>query len=422
MKILDQNLNMSAQHSASQQLYQHVSRERFINGQLVERNELQQQQNAAQQSALSKSQGTQKLSDSIPEWRWLKEKQPEWFAGKENRFDNLNSAGLRIQRDQTQSSTHLTLQSTNHTSEKTDTDKPRLPAHLVKMLEVVEAMMERFTGKPFKISVYGYERSDSAQSNHKHSWIGSREFYAQFKQAAQKLDQNFDINGQRQLATTSGQRLQFQQTYQELETSRFQAKGHVTTADGRQIDFNMDMLMQRQFIDKQSLTIEQGVVFKDPLVVNFGGQPAQLTVDKFAFDIDADGNSEAVSFVAKESGFLALDKNQDGQINNGAELFGALSGQGFEELSAYDDDNNGWIDENDAVFSQLQIWHQTTQGYKQLSGLLELNIGAISLEHAATPFALKDENNQQHGRVTDTGIYLQEDGKVGSIQQIDLVV
>lgn len=422
MKILDHNLNISAQHSASQQLYQHVSRERFINGQLVERNELQHRQNTGQQSALSKSQATQKLSDNIPEWHWLKEKQPDWFADKENRFDNPNSAELSFQRDQTQPNTSLTLQSTNLTSEKTDADKPRLPPHLVKMLEVVETMMERFTGKPFKISVYGYERSDSAQSTHKQSWIGSREFYAQFQQAAQNLNQNFDINGQRQLATTSGQRLQFEQVYQEQETSHFQVKGNVTTADGRQIDFNMDMLMQRQFINKQSLTIEQGVVFKDPLVVNFGGEPAQLTVDKFAFDIDADGNSEAISFVTKESGFLALDKNQDGQINNGTELFGALSGKGFEELSAYDDDNNGWIDENDAVFSQLKIWHQTEQGYRQLSGLLELDIGAISLEHVATPFALKDDNNQQHGRITDSGIYLHEDGQVGSIQQIDLAV
>lgn len=50
--------------------------------------------------------------------------------------------------------------------------------------------------------------------------------------------------------------------------------------------------------------------------------------------------------------FLALDKNGDSVINDGKELFGAATGQGFKELAIYDSDKNYWIDENDFNISK----------------------------------------------------------------------
>ena len=54
---------------------------------------------------------------------------------------------------------------------------------------------------------------------------------------------------------------------------------------------------------------------------------------KFKFDIDSDGKVDEISFVGKSSGFLALDKNEDGKINDGSELFGTKSGDGFSDLA-----------------------------------------------------------------------------------------
>ena len=62
-----------------------------------------------------------------------------------------------------------------------------------------------------------------------------------------------------------------------------------------------------------------------------------------------------ISFVGSGSGLLALDKNGDGIINNGTELFGPNTQDGFSELSKYDSDGNGWIDENDSVYDNLRI-------------------------------------------------------------------
>ena len=74
------------------------------------------------------------------------------------------------------------------------------------------------------------------------------------------------------------------------------------------------------------------------------------------FDIDADGEEESISYLQGGSGYLALDKNGDGVINDGSELFGTKSGDGFADLAEYDADGNGWIDENDPIFDKLLIW------------------------------------------------------------------
>jgi len=154
--------------------------------------------------------------------------------------------------------------------------------------------------------------------------------------------------------------------------------------------------MQREF---ESFTSSIGPAHKaDPLVVNFGGAPARLTGAKISFDLNSDGAPENVSFVARGSGFLALDSNGDGKVNDGRELFGPQTGNGFGELAAYDSDNNGWIDQRDPVFAKLRIW--TVNGLESLS---DKGIGAISTSSAMTPFALKDAANVSQGDIRSTG-------------------
>jgi hypothetical protein len=142
---------------------------------------------------------------------------------------------------------------------------------------------------------------------------------------------------------------------------------------------------------------------------------------QFQFDLNSDGTKEQIAFVAPGSGFLALDKNGDGTINNGSELFGPGTGNGFKDLAAYDSDGNGWIDENDAVFNNLRIWTKDSAGNDQLFTLSQKGVGALYLGNVATPFSVKDEQNALLGQVRSTGIFLQENGTVGTLQQVDLV-
>lgn len=227
------------------------------------------------------------------------------------------------------------------------------------------------------------------------------------------------------LARTAGPGLVYQrhERYVEQETSRFQAVGVVHTADGRTIDFSVALTMSRQFVEESHLEIRAGSANKiDPLVINFDGLGVGLSQTRFAFDLDSDGTEEQIASLRPGNGYLALDRNGDGQINNGSELFGPTTGRGFAELAAYDEDGNNFIDEADSIYHQLRIWMMNEDGSSQLVALGDKNIGAIYLGHVSTPFQLKDPDNQSLGEVANAGVYLTEDGKVGVVQEVNLSV
>lgn len=219
----------------------------------------------------------------------------------------------------------------------------------------------------------------------------------------------------------SGLIYDYYESHEEYESTSFAAEGKIMTEDGQEIDFSVQLNMSREFFSEQSVSIREGDALKDPLVINFGGTAAELTQTKFTFDIDSDGRDDQISFVGGGSGFLALDKNNDGVINNGSELFGAQSGDGFSELAAYDLDGNNWIDENDAIYSGLRIWSKDADGNDTLVALGQQGVGAIYLGRVSTPFSIKDTDNTLQGQVRASGIFVNENGTVGTIQQVDLV-
>jgi hypothetical protein len=182
------------------------------------------------------------------------------------------------------------------------------------------------------------------------------------------------------------------------------------------------MNMNREFVQESNLHIEAGSKKIDPLVINFDGLGASLSQTRFEFDLDSDGTTEQIASLRPGSGYLALDHNGDGIINNGSELFGPSSGRGFAELAVYDEDGNNFIDEGDSIYQQLRIWMTNEDGSTQLAALGDKNIGAIFLGHVSSPFQLKDANNQSLGEVVNSGIYLTESGGVGVVQEINLTV
>jgi len=214
----------------------------------------------------------------------------------------------------------------------------------------------------------------------------------------------------------------FTERIREHERSEFSASGEVRTADGRCIDFKLDLVMSRDF-QCERRQVEQGkVVLRDPLVINFDGKGAELGSLRFAFDLDSDGKSESLHGLTGNSGFLAIDRNGDGRINDGRELFGARSGDGFADLAALDGDGNDWLDEADAAFAALRVWSHDSAGKESLSSLKERGVGALYLGSTETPFALKDDDNRLRGQVRASGVYLSENGAAGTLQQVDLAV
>jgi hypothetical protein len=214
-----------------------------------------------------------------------------------------------------------------------------------------------------------------------------------------------------------------EKSHYEKETVSFAATGIIKTSDNKEIKFALELDMQREYASYESFSFRAGdAKLTDPLVINFNGTAAELSDMRFAFDLDSDGFEEDVPILKTGSGFLVFDKNSDGAVNNGSELFGPETGNGFNELAAHDIDANNWIDENDPVYNQLYVWTMDEMGGQNLSSLKQRGIGAINTASIATIFDLKGAGNGLLGQTVRTGIYLNESGTAGTIQQLDLAV
>lgn len=211
--------------------------------------------------------------------------------------------------------------------------------------------------------------------------------------------------------------------HEETENTGFATQGTVKCADGREINFNLNVTMSRSFQEYYEENVRMmEVSMCDPLVINLDGNIAELSDQTFLFDLDGDGQKDEINRLGAGSGFLALDKNGDGVINDGNELFGTKSGNGFADLAAYDTDHNGFIDEGDEIWDKLKIWVMDENGEGQLYSLAEKGVGAICLQNAVTDFAITDENNQAKGRIRNTGFFLYENGEAGSVQHVDMTL
>lgn len=202
---------------------------------------------------------------------------------------------------------------------------------------------------------------------------------------------------------------------QEKESTQVCGRGLVKTCDGREISFDFAVNMAREF-KMTRVSEERGeIVLRDPLVVNFSGTYGELAATRFQFDLDADGSAEWIPDLKAGNAFLVFDRNANGRADDGSELFGTRSGNGFADLVLLDQDRNGWIDEADEAFARLSVWRG-----EDFRSLTQAGIGALSTAAVNAPFSLKTSDNELLGQIRAAGVYLRESGQVGLMQQIDL--
>jgi hypothetical protein len=155
----------------------------------------------------------------------------------------------------------------------------------------------------------------------------------------------------------------------------------------------------------------------DPLVLDMAGDGISLTgAERGArFDINGDGQAEQTSFVEGDDAFLALDRNGNGRVDNGRELFGDQNGaaNGFEELARYDANRDGKIDRQDPVFQRLRLYQDrnlngvTDPG--ELRGLEEAGVASIGLSYRQV-----NERLDSGDRLAQRGGFVRADGTAGT--------
>nr|WP_314901722.1 hypothetical protein [uncultured Deefgea sp.] len=157
---------------------------------------------------------------------------------------------------------------------------------------------------------------------------------------------------------------------------------------------------------------------QDPLVLDFGAPTAKLHETSVEFDLDNDGQKELMRMPDTTSAFLFWDRNRNGVADNGSELFGPKTGNGFSELAGLDNDQNGWIDEGDSAFQDLKLW-QAVQYGAGVQTLSQAGVGALAVTAVSTEFSLKEQGDLL-GQIRASSVWLGEHMGAGVVRQIDL--
>lgn len=208
----------------------------------------------------------------------------------------------------------------------------------------------------------------------------------------------------------------------EHQQSSYEAKGIINTSDGKKIEFSLQMNMEYNNVQLSKNAIEISKQRKDPLIINFDGSSELLDSGTFNFDLEANGVLSSIPFLKSGKGLLVIDTNNDKVVNNGLELVGGASGNAFEELKSYDDDNNNWIDEKDNVYNKLKVWEVNQNGYNKLSSLKQRGVGAIYLGNIATNFYERNNSNEPIGEIKKSGIFVNNEHKVLPLHQLDFLL
>jgi Ca2+-binding RTX toxin-like protein len=126
----------------------------------------------------------------------------------------------------------------------------------------------------------------------------------------------------------------------------------------------------------------------DPIVLDLDGDGYELTTQRNSgvyFEFDGDGFTEKTGWVRPDDGFLVLDANGNGIVDDASEFFGDETQGGFVELATHDLNSDGVINSLDAVFADLRVWRDlNSDGVTDAGELVSLaGLGITSISLAA---------------------------------------
>lgn len=195
----------------------------------------------------------------------------------------------------------------------------------------------------------------------------------------------------------------------------FGNQGGATATDGAQAQ-QVQLEFRFSFEMSIEVSVTQGEVQQsDPLVLDLDGDGIELTgyTDGTRFDLLGNGQSVHTGFVTGGDAFLAMDRDADGRITSGRELFGEQNGaaNGFEELRKFDSNADGVIDRLDRDFDKLLLWRDNGNGVSEdgeLVSLAQAGVASIGLGYQNVSQAASGGN-----RIAQIAAFRFTDGRLG---------
>lgn len=186
--------------------------------------------------------------------------------------------------------------------------------------------------------------------------------------------------------------------------------GNALAASGMQLEFSFEFSVS--FTATQT-TVQQG----DPIVFDLDNDGIELSTwqQGARFDLMGTGRAQQTAFVNGGDAFLALDRNKDGVINSGFELFGEQHGarNGFEELRRFDLNGDGKINRNDAIYNELKLFRDNGNGITEAGELISLADAGI--DEILLNYRDVDQRAAGGNRITQIASYLRNDGSRGTV-------
>ena len=224
------------------------------------------------------------------------------------------------------------------------------------------------------------------------------------------------------------EQIKVEQFFSRSQSLSYQMQGEFII-DDKQLSLDYSFELTSEQIRYNSFETQAGNL-KDPILVQFGNQSLGHIEGEQDFDINNDNTLDALPIFSGDVGYLVYDQNANGRADNGSELFGPNSGNGFGELALLDDNKNGFIDKNDTGFEQLYLWQPSGQGQPDGNGqvdeqgqwlsLADAGIAAINLDAISTPYAFYDEEDQIQAQLRQSSFAIGENGQGYGVHQIDV--
>ncbi|WP_423358995.1 calcium-binding protein [Pseudomonas citronellolis] len=164
-----------------------------------------------------------------------------------------------------------------------------------------------------------------------------------------------------------------------------------------------------------------------PLILDLDGDGVE-TLGKDAgihFDHDGNGFAELSGWVGKDDGLLVLDRNGNGEIDDGSELFGnntdladgGKATNGFLALADLDSNGDGWIDAGDEAFSQLRVWKDSNSNGKVDEGEL-LTLEDAGAGKLSTGFSNQNKVDEHGNKILQQGGYVDLNGDTQAMDDV----
>lgn len=179
--------------------------------------------------------------------------------------------------------------------------------------------------------------------------------------------------------------------------------GNITRS---QVEININIARVDGQLTVQEVQMQQS----DPLILDLGGDGIELkeAAKSAVFDVNGDGKLDITGWVKGDDAFLALDRNQNGRIDDGTELFGDQNGAktGFEELAKFDSNYDGVINSCDPIYKILKVYQDINSNGKiesnELTSLEKNNIESINLNFFSANQNINGNNIFLKGSYTTT--------------------